>query len=40
MKKIPGTFYHLGITSARDSKINLNIWYKNRLVFERTEIQE
>ncbi len=40
MKKIPGTLYHLGITSARDGKLNLDIWYKNQLVFERTGILE
>ena len=38
MKKIPGTLYHLGITSARDEKLNINIWYKNQLVFEKTGI--
>jgi len=40
MKKIPGTFYHLGIASSRDDKLNLNIWYKNELVFERTSLHE
>jgi len=38
MKKIPGTLYHLGITAARDNKLNINIWYKSRLVFEKTAI--
>ncbi|MFX0036259.1 MAG: ADP-ribosylation factor-like protein [Candidatus Hermodarchaeota archaeon] len=40
MKKIPGTLYHLGITSARDGRLNINIWYRNELVFERTGIIE
>ena len=40
MKKIPGTLYHLGLTSARDGSINLNIWYKNQLVFEKSSILE
>ena len=40
MKKIPGTLYHLGLTSARDGNLNLNIWYRNQLVFERTGILE
>ena len=38
MKKIPGTLYHLGITTNGDNKFNLNIWYRNRLVFEKTKI--
>jgi Ras-related GTP-binding protein A/B len=40
MKKIPGTLYHLGLTSARDGSINLDIWYKNQLVFEKSSILE
>ncbi|MFX0029432.1 MAG: ADP-ribosylation factor-like protein [Candidatus Hermodarchaeota archaeon] len=40
MKKIPGTLYHLGITSARDGNLNIDIWYRNQLVFERTGILE
>ncbi|MFW9902580.1 MAG: ADP-ribosylation factor-like protein [Candidatus Thorarchaeota archaeon] len=40
MKKIPGTLYHLGITSARDGRLNISIWYRNELVFERTSIDE
>ena len=38
MKKIPGTLYHLGITTNGDNKFNLNIWYRNQLVFEKTKI--
>ncbi|MFX1243082.1 MAG: ADP-ribosylation factor-like protein [Promethearchaeota archaeon] len=40
MKKIPGTLYHLGIASARDGRLNINIWYRNELVFERSGIVE
>ncbi len=40
MKKIPGTLYHLGLTSAKDGNLNLNIWYKNQLVFEKSGILE
>ncbi|MHA2184825.1 MAG: ADP-ribosylation factor-like protein [Promethearchaeota archaeon] len=40
MKKIPGTLYHLGLTSARDGSLNLDIWYKNQLVFEKSSILE
>jgi Ras-related GTP-binding protein A/B len=40
LKKIPGTLYHLGITGARDGKLNINIWYRNQLVFERSGILE
>ena len=40
MKKIPGTLYHLGISSTKDQKLNINIWYKNQLVFEKTGILE
>ena len=36
MKKIPGTLYHIGITYSTDDKYNLNIWYRNQLVFEKT----
>ena len=35
MKKIPGTLYHIGITYSTDDKYNLNIWYRNQLVFEK-----
>jgi len=40
MKKIPGTLYHLGITNSRNSKLNLNIWYRNQLVYEKTGLNE
>ncbi|MHA2397874.1 MAG: ADP-ribosylation factor-like protein [Promethearchaeota archaeon] len=40
MKKIPGTLYHLGLTSAREGSLNLDIWYKNQLVFEKSGILE
>jgi Ras-related GTP-binding protein A/B len=40
LKKIPGTLYHLGITTAREGKLNIDIWYRNQLVFERTGIFE
>ncbi|MFX1426982.1 MAG: ADP-ribosylation factor-like protein [Promethearchaeota archaeon] len=40
MKKIPGTLYHLGITAVRDGRLNIDIWNKNKLVFERTGLLE
>jgi len=40
MKKIPGTLYHLGITVGRESTLNINIWYKNQLIFEKSGISE
>ena len=40
MKKIPGTLYHLGITYSRDNKLNMNIWYRNQLVYEKTGLKE
>ncbi|MFX0024359.1 MAG: ADP-ribosylation factor-like protein [Candidatus Hermodarchaeota archaeon] len=40
MKKIPGTLYHLGITAAKDGRLNINIWYRNQLVLERKGIFE
>ncbi|MFW9829020.1 MAG: ADP-ribosylation factor-like protein [Candidatus Thorarchaeota archaeon] len=40
MKKIPGTLYHLGITNAKDGRLNIDIWYRNQLVFEKTGITE
>ncbi|MFX0082889.1 MAG: ADP-ribosylation factor-like protein [Candidatus Hodarchaeota archaeon] len=40
MKKIPGTLYHMGISAAKDGKLNIDIWYRNQLVFERTGIFE
>ncbi|MFX1457603.1 MAG: ADP-ribosylation factor-like protein [Promethearchaeota archaeon] len=41
MKKIPGTLYHLGISVGREENtLNINIWYKNQVVFEKTGILE
>jgi len=36
VKKIPGTLYNFGITSARDDRLHINIWYRNEVVFEKT----
>ena len=40
MKKIPGTLYHFGLTVSKTEKIEINIWYKNELVFEKTGLLE
>lgn len=40
MKKIPGTLYHFGLTISKTEKIEINIWYKNELVFEKTGLLE
>jgi len=40
MKKIPGTLYYFGITSARENRLNINIWYRNELVFEKTGLSD
>lgn len=40
MKKIPGTLYHLGINSARDGRLNIDVWYKNQLIFESKNLFE
>ena len=40
MKKVPGTLYNLGITSSRDNKLNINIWYRNEIVFEKTGVSD
>ena len=40
MKKIPGTLYHIGITSSGDDKLNIKIWYRNQIVFEKTKLIE
>jgi len=40
MKKIPGTLYHVGIMSSSDDKLNLNIWYRNQIIFEKTRLLE
>ena len=36
MKKIPGTLFHLGISSSKDNRFLLNIWYRDQLVYEKT----
>ena len=36
MKKIPGTLFHLGISSSKDDKFLLNVRYRDQLVYERT----
>ena len=36
MKKIPGTLFQLGISSSKDNRFLLNIWYRDQLVYERT----
>ncbi|MFX0048849.1 MAG: ADP-ribosylation factor-like protein [Candidatus Hermodarchaeota archaeon] len=36
MKKIPGTLYHFGLKSTKTDKVDINIWYRNELVFEKT----
>ena len=36
MKKIPGTLYYFGIKSARENRLNISIWYRNELIFEKT----
>jgi GTPase SAR1 family protein len=38
MKKIPGTLFQLGITSLKDSKFHLSIWYKEQLVYEKSNL--
>ena len=40
MKKVPGTLYHFGLTLSKIGKIDINIWYKNELVFERSSLAE
>jgi Ras-related GTP-binding protein A/B len=40
MKKIPGTLYHFGLTVSKAEKVEINIWYKNELVFEKTGLLE
>ena len=36
MKKIPGTLFQLRIESIKDNKFNLNVWYRDQLVYEKT----
>ncbi|UCC20356.1 MAG: hypothetical protein JSV62_03445 [Promethearchaeota archaeon] len=40
MKKIPGTLYHIGITSSSDTTLNLQIWYRNQIVLEKSKMSE
>ena len=40
MKKVPGTLYHFGLTLSKIGKIDINIWYKNELVFEKSSLLE
>ncbi len=40
MKKIPGTLYHIGIMSSSDDKLNVRIWYRNQIIFEKTKLSE
>jgi Ras-related GTP-binding protein A/B len=40
MKKVPGTLYHLGIAISRDNSLNLNLWYRNQLVHEKSGLKE
>jgi len=36
MKKIPGTLFHLGISSSKVNRFLLNIWYRDQIVYEKT----
>ena len=38
MKKIPGTMYHFGLTNSIRETLSINIWYRNKIVFEQTGI--
>ncbi|MFW9875377.1 MAG: ADP-ribosylation factor-like protein [Candidatus Thorarchaeota archaeon] len=40
MKKIPGTLYHIGITSSSDETLNLKIWYRNQIILEKSKLSE
>jgi Ras-related GTP-binding protein A/B len=40
MKKIPGTLYHFGMTSSKNNSLEINIWYRSELVFEKTGIMK
>ncbi len=40
MKKIPGTLYHIGIMSTSDDKLNLKMWYRNQIIFEKSKLTE
>ncbi len=36
MKKISGTLFFLGISSSKDNRFLLKIWYRDQLVYEKT----
>jgi len=38
MKKIPGTLFQLRIKSTKENKFNLNVWYRDQLVYEKTSL--
>jgi Ras-related GTP-binding protein A/B len=40
MKKIPGTLYHIGITTPNNNDYILKIWYRNQLIFEKSRLSE
>ena len=40
MKKITGTLYHIGIMSTSDDKLNLKMWYRNQIIFEKSKLTE
>ncbi len=40
MKKIPGTLFHIGITGLSEDNLNLKIWYRNQIIFEKSRLIE
>ncbi len=40
MKKIPGTLFHIGITGLSEDNLNLKIWYRNQIIFEKSRLLE
>jgi len=40
MKKIPGTLFHIGITGLSEDNLNLKIWYRNQIIFEKSRLSE
>lgn len=40
MKKISGTLFYLGISSLKDNRFLLKIWYRDQLVYEKTGLIE
>ena len=40
MKKIPGTLFHVGITGLSEDNLNLKIWYRNQIIFEKSRLIE